>query len=185
MTEYSASQPVRVAFIGVGAVMGYHHLPGLRLDSRARLAAICDTNPELLQQRKEEWDVELATTDALELCQSDAIDAVVIGTPNDTHLPIAVAAAQAGKHIMCEKPLGLSAEEVRAMYEAARDAGVVHMTAFTYRFAPRCATCATSSNRGRWERPGISDRSGSSTGPKRAGDGASTRTRPAPATCST
>ena len=47
-----------------------------------------------------------------------------------------VAAARAGKHIMCEKPLGLSAVEVREMYEAARDANVVHMTAFTYRFAP-------------------------------------------------
>lgn len=136
MTEYSASRPVRVAFIGVGAVMAYHHLPGVRLDSRVRLAAICDTNPELLKQRKEEWDVEIATTDALELCQSDAIDAVVIGTPNDTHAAIASAAAKAGKHVMCEKPLGRNADEVRLMYEAARDAGVVHMTAFTYRFAP-------------------------------------------------
>ena len=60
----------------------------------------------------------------------------MIATPNDTHRPIAVAAAKAGKHVMCEKPLGLSATEVREMYEAARDAGVVHMTAFTYRFAP-------------------------------------------------
>ena len=60
----------------------------------------------------------------------------MIATPNDTHRPIAVAAARAGKHVMCEKPLGLSAGEVREMYEAARDAGVVHMTAFTYRFAP-------------------------------------------------
>ena len=83
-----------------------------------------------------EWNVEYATTDPLALCESDAVDAVVIATPNDTHRPIAVAAAQAGKHVMCEKPLGLSAIEVREMYEAARDAGIVHMTAFTYRFAP-------------------------------------------------
>ena len=60
----------------------------------------------------------------------------MIATPNDTHRPIALAAARAGKHIMCEKPLGLSAREVGRMYAAARDAGVVHMTAFTYRFAP-------------------------------------------------
>jgi predicted dehydrogenase len=51
-------------------------------------------------------------------------------------LPIALAAARDGKHVMCEKPLGLSAGEVRQMYHAARDAGIVHMTAFTYRFAP-------------------------------------------------
>ncbi len=136
MASFSPSQPIRVAFIGVGAVVAYHHLPGLRLDPRARLAAICDTDPALLKRRQAEWNVEHATTDALVLCSSDQIDAVVIATPNDLHRPIAVAAAKAGKHVMCEKPLGLSAGEVRSMYEAARDAGVVHMTAFTYRFAP-------------------------------------------------
>jgi predicted dehydrogenase len=136
MATTSHSGPVRVAFIGVGAVTAYHHLPGLRLDSRASLAAICDADPALLERRQTEWGVSKATTDAAALCQTDAIDAVVIATPNDTHHPIAVLAAKAGKHVMCEKPLGLSAAEVRHMYEAARDAGVVHMTAFTYRFAP-------------------------------------------------
>ena len=114
---------VRVAFIGTGAVTAYHHLPGLRLDPRAELVAICDTVPELLEKRRAEWNVEHATTDPEALCASDAVDAVVIATPNDTHRPIAVAAARAGKHVMCEKPLGLSAVEVREMYEAARDAG--------------------------------------------------------------
>ena len=136
MTISAPAQPVRVAFIGVGAVTAYHHLPGLRLDPRATLAAICDADSALLEQRKAEWNVAEAATDAAALCNSDHIDAVVIATPNDTHHAIAVAAARAGKHVMCEKPLGLSAAEVRDMYEAARDAQVVHMTAFTYRFAP-------------------------------------------------
>ncbi len=70
------------------------------------------------------------------VCASPDIDAVIIATPNFTHKPITEAAAKNGKHVFCEKPLGLSADEVRAMYEACRDAGVVHMTAFTYRFAP-------------------------------------------------
>jgi predicted dehydrogenase len=131
-----SSPPIRVAFIGVGAVTAYHHLPALRLDSRATLAAICDADPALLERRKDEWNVPHATTDAAALCNSDLIDAVVIATPNHTHHAIAVIAARAGKHVMCEKPLGLSAAEVRDMYEAARDANVVHMTAFTYRFAP-------------------------------------------------
>ncbi len=136
MPSFSTSNPVRVGFIGAGAVTAYHHEPGLRLDPRARLTGVCDADPRMVEKRRAEWNVELATTDPIELCQSDAIDAVVIATPNDTHKPIAVAAARAGKHVMCEKPLGLSAVEVREMYEAARDAGVVHMTAFTYRFAP-------------------------------------------------
>jgi predicted dehydrogenase len=136
MPTASAPPKIRVAFIGTGAVTAYHHLPGLRLDPRAELVAICDTVPELLEKRRAEWNVEHATTDPEALCTSDAVDAVVIATPNDTHRPIAVAAAKAGKHVMCEKPLGLSGREVREMYEAARNAGVVHMTAFTYRFAP-------------------------------------------------
>ncbi len=131
-----ADRPVRVAFIGTGAVTAYHHLPGLRLDPRAELSAICDTDPELLEKRRQEWHVPFASTDPEEVCRRDDVDAVVICTPNDTHRPISVAAARAGKHVMCEKPLGLSAVEVREMYETARDSGVVHMTAFTYRFAP-------------------------------------------------
>jgi predicted dehydrogenase len=132
----TGERPVGVAFIGTGAVTAYHHLPGLRLDPRAELVAICDAEPNLLARRQEEWGVDTASTDPEGICRRDDVDAVVIATPNDTHRPIALAAARAGKHVMCEKPLGLSADEVREMYEAARDAGVVHMTAFTYRFAP-------------------------------------------------
>ena len=135
-TMGTGDRPVGVAFIGTGAVTAYHHLPGLRLDPRAELVAICDTDPDVLAKRKDEWGAGFASTDPLEVCARPDVDAVVIATPNDTHRPIAVAAARAGKHVMCEKPLGLSAAEVREMYEAARDAGVVHMTAFTYRFAP-------------------------------------------------
>jgi predicted dehydrogenase len=136
MPERSADRKVRVGFIGTGAVTAYHHLPALRLDPRGALAAICDTEPAILERRRSEWQVEHATTDPQSLCRLDSVDAVVIATPNDTHREIALCAIRAGKHVMCEKPLGLSALEVREMYEAARDAGVVHMTAFTYRFAP-------------------------------------------------
>src|SRR5688572_17016932 len=136
MPTPTSTAPVRIAIIGAGQVSDYHHVPGIRLDRRARLVAVCDADPTLLARRREEWRVEKTTTDALSLCADPEVDAVVIATPNFTHRPIAVAAAEHGKHIMCEKPLGLSAAEVRQMYHAARDNGVVHMTAFTYRFAP-------------------------------------------------
>ena len=80
--------------------------------------------------------MEQVTTDPDRLLSWPEVDGVIIATPNFTHRPLAVAAARAGKHIMCEKPLGLNSGEVAEMYRAARDAGVVHMTAFTYRFAP-------------------------------------------------
>jgi predicted dehydrogenase len=135
MSTGSAQGPVRVAIVGAGAVSDYHHVPALRLDPRAELVAACDENGALLEQRKQEWGVAV-TADYRALCADPGVDAVIIATPNFTHKPIALAATAAGKHVMCEKPLGLNAGEVRAMYEAARDAGVVHMTAFTYRFAP-------------------------------------------------
>jgi predicted dehydrogenase len=136
MSGATGGSPLRIGIIGAGAVSDYHHVPGIRLDPRATLAAVADTDPALLEKRKSEWSVSIASTDPIEVATHPDVDAVIIATPNFTHKPIAEAAAKAGKHVMCEKPLGLNAGEVRSMYEVARDAGVVHMTAFTYRFAP-------------------------------------------------
>jgi predicted dehydrogenase len=136
MSGATGGKPVRIGIIGAGAVSDYHHVPGIRLDPRATLTAVADTDPALLEKRKGEWGVSIASTDPIAIATHPEVDAVIIATPNFTHKPIAIAAAQAGKHIMCEKPLGLNAGEVQSMYEAARDAKVVHMTAFTYRFAP-------------------------------------------------
>jgi predicted dehydrogenase len=136
MSGATGGNPVRIGIIGAGAVSDYHHVPGIRLDPRATLAAVADTDPALLEKRKSEWSVSIASTDPIAIATHPDVDAVIIATPNFTHKPIAEAAAKAGKHVMCEKPLGLNAGEVRSMYEVARDAGVVHMTAFTYRFAP-------------------------------------------------
>jgi predicted dehydrogenase len=132
----TSSRPVRIAMIGAGAVSDYHHVPAIRFDPRATLVAACDTSQELLQQRRTDWNIQWTTNQFEEVCTSPDVDAVIIATPNFTHRAIAVLAAQNGKHIMCEKPLGLNADEVREMYYAARDHQVVHMTAFTYRFAP-------------------------------------------------
>jgi predicted dehydrogenase len=136
MTARPTKPPVRIAIVGAGKVSDYHHVPGIRLAPRAKLVAACDADAKLLEARRKDWGIEKVTTDFAAICSDSEIDAVVIATPNFTHRPMAVAAAKAGKHIMCEKPLGLNAAEVREMYVAARDAGVVHMTAFTYRFAP-------------------------------------------------
>ncbi len=131
-----AEDKIRLAIVGAGAVSDYHHVPAARLDPRVELVAACDTNAGLLQQRRSDWGVEKLSADPLEICQDPDVNAVVIATPNETHAPVAMAAARAGKHVLCEKPLGLSADQAGEMYGAARDAGVVHMTAFTYRFAP-------------------------------------------------
>jgi predicted dehydrogenase len=135
-SESSLTTPIRIGIIGVGAVSDYHHVPGIRIDPRAELVAACDGNEALLEQRKSDWGIEKTTTDYKTLCADPDIDAVIIATPNFTHKEMAITAARNGKHIMCEKPLGLSGDEVHEMRDAAVAAGVVHMTAFTYRFAP-------------------------------------------------
>ena len=64
------------------------------------------------------------------------IDIIDICTSNKSHFPIAMGAIQSGKHVICEKPLAMTAKEAQMMYEAAQQAGVVHMTAFNYRQVP-------------------------------------------------
>ncbi|MCA9021515.1 MAG: Gfo/Idh/MocA family oxidoreductase [Planctomycetaceae bacterium] len=130
------SDLVRIGIIGAGAVSDYHHVPGIEIDPRARLAAVCDPNEALLQQRQSEWPEHKSYADYADLAADPDIDAVIIATPNYTHLPIALKCIAAGKHVMCEKPLGLNYTESAEMYRAARDANLRHMTAFTYRFAP-------------------------------------------------
>ena len=78
----------------------------------------------------------------------DDVQAVIISTPNFTHVPIALAAIAAGKHVMCEKPLALNQADAWAMAEAADRAGVRHMTAFTYRFVPAMRYLAELARRG-------------------------------------
>lgn len=70
------------------------------------------------------------------MVQRDDVDLVDICTSNVTHMPIAVAAAKAGKHVFCEKPIAMSADEARQMLDAAREADVRHMVAFNYRRVP-------------------------------------------------
>lgn len=75
-------------------------------------------------------------TDWRELVTREDIDLIDINAPSDVHKEIAIAAAQAGKHIFCEKPLALNLKDSREMLEAAERAGIKHMIGFNYRFSP-------------------------------------------------
>ena len=100
MTE----QQVGFGVIGLGT-WGEYHLKTFADEPGVYTAGICDLNEELLQQRAEEYDVGFATTDYKELLARDDIQAVSVVTPDFLHYDIAVAAAQAGKHILLEKPM--------------------------------------------------------------------------------
>ncbi|HCO25994.1 MAG TPA: gfo/Idh/MocA family oxidoreductase, partial [Gimesia maris] len=122
------SDLVRIGIIGAGAVSDYHHVPGINLDPRAELVSICDPNSELLAQRQSDWGKTKVSTRFEDMAEDPDVDAVIIATPNFTHHEIALACIKGGKHVMCEKPLGLNYTESAEMYRAARDANLRHMT---------------------------------------------------------
>ncbi len=127
---------LRVALIGCGGITLQNHLPGLALCPETRLAALCDAAPAALERARQQTGVAVTSTRYEDIVTRDDVDAVIIATPNFTHAPIARAAIAAGKHVLCEKPLALTAAEARELAAAADRAGVRHMTAFTYRFVP-------------------------------------------------
>jgi predicted dehydrogenase len=97
---------------------------------------IADLAPDVAEDAARRLAFEKSTADWREIIEDEEIDIVDICTPNNMHAEIAIAAAKAGKHIMCEKPLSRTVEEAKAMYEAAREAGVVNALAFNYRRTP-------------------------------------------------
>eukprot|EP01062_Namystynia_karyoxenos_P037666 TRINITY_DN27403_c0_g1_i1.p1 TRINITY_DN27403_c0_g1~~TRINITY_DN27403_c0_g1_i1.p1 ORF type:complete len:434 (+),score=123.42 TRINITY_DN27403_c0_g1_i1:92-1303(+) len=131
---------VRYGLVGLGMVTAAHHVPGLSVDSRAIVTMVCDMDPGLVRSRVEQWAPNnpglRGTTDYRALAADPAVDAVIISTPNFNHCELVMECLRHRKHVLCEKPLGLNAEEAERMAQAAEAAGVVHMTAFTYRFTP-------------------------------------------------
>jgi predicted dehydrogenase len=127
---------IGIAMIGCGGIALQNHLPGFALLPRAKVVALCDSNAAVLERAKQQTGLSAAFTNYEDVLKHPGVDAVVIATPNFTHAPMAIAAAQAGKHILCEKPLAMDLDESRQMLAAAEKAGVRHMTAFTYRFVP-------------------------------------------------
>ena len=100
------------------------------------MRAACGRNVSDLEAFAEKFGWQTTDTSWEHLVERDDIDLVDICTHNALHMPIAVAAAEAGKHILCEKPIAMDANEARQMLEAAEEAGVRHMVAFNYRRVP-------------------------------------------------
>ena len=127
---------IGIGLIGCGGIALANHVPGIGLCKDARIEGLCDANPAVLQRAVQQTGVGFSTSNYQELLANDRIHAVVIATPNIMHGPIALAAIQAGKHVLCEKPIAMNVAEAESMRAAAAKAGVRHMTAFTYRFVP-------------------------------------------------
>jgi predicted dehydrogenase len=125
-----------IALVGCGGITLQNHLPGLALCPETRIAAVCDSDPAVLERARLLTGAPFSSTDYREAVRRDEVHAVIIATPNVTHAEIALSAIACGKHVLCEKPIAMNHAEAVAMATAADRAGVRHMTAFTYRFVP-------------------------------------------------
>lgn len=114
---------MNIGLIGCGRIADLHALAYQGQDT-ARLYAVCDSDAEKAELRKREWHAEKAYTDYRDLLADPDISAVEILSPYDTHEEIAIAAARAGKHIACQKPMTTSLASAGRIREAVRAAGV-------------------------------------------------------------
>jgi len=110
---------------------------GLKAD--VVLKAVCGRDRDAAKAFAAQWGWERVETDWQALVARDDVDLVDISTPNNLHKPIAVAAAKAGKHVVCEKPLAMNATEAQEMVEAVEAAGVVNTVCHNYRRLPAVA----------------------------------------------
>ena len=114
---------LRVGIIGAGNI-ARNHVEGYRA-AGAEVIAIADTAPQVLARRAPEWGVKHAVTEVGDLLALPGLDAVSVCTPNSAHHAATVAAAAAGIHVLCEKPVSLSLTEADAMIDACHRAGVL------------------------------------------------------------
>ena len=124
---------LNVAVIGTGGIV-HAHMPGWIDSPYAQVVAGYDAHAPTLVGWGAKYGIERLATSLDDILNDDSIDAVDICVPNRAHAPIAIAALKAGKHVLCEKPLAPTPEEIRQMI-AARDAsGKILMTAQHFRF---------------------------------------------------
>jgi predicted dehydrogenase len=128
-------------FMGKAHAMAYAAMPMFFWPAPAipHRKVVVDVTDVLAEEARQRFGFDEASSDWMATISRDDFDVVDICTPNNVHAEIAIAAAKAGKHIICEKPLARTLEEARAMTKAVKEAGVTNMVAFNYRRTPAVA----------------------------------------------
>jgi len=129
-----ARKTLRIALVGVGGAAQINHIPALKKIEDVELVAICDRDREKVGRVAQKFGIPEATNRFDDLLEDESIDAIDICTPNFLHAPMATAALEAGKHVLCERPLARSADEARQMAKVAKKADRVLMCAVQHRF---------------------------------------------------
>ena len=141
MTKVMNVAMIGGGFMGKAHAMAYAAMPMFFWPAPAipHRKVVVDVTDSAAETARLRFGFDEASSDWRAVIARPEIDVVDICTPNNVHAEIAIAAAKAGKHIICEKPLARTVEEARAMAEAVKQAGVIHMVAFNYRRTPAVA----------------------------------------------
>ncbi len=126
-------KPYRAVVIGCGAIAHHCHIPGYQNNKWCELAAVADPSTKNLKIAKETFKIEKGYRDPLEMLEKEKPDLVSVGSPNIYHAEQAIAALEAGCHVLCEKPLCVSMKEAENIRKAAEQAGTIFMVAFSNR----------------------------------------------------
>lgn len=127
------SGKIKVGLIGAGGI-GHAHMEGyLGLDN-VEVCAACDLNEERAREFAKKYGIRYVFNDYNEMLKLDELDAVSVCTTNNAHAPATIAALNAGKHVLCEKPMAMNAHEAEQMMEAAKKSGKLLMIGFVRRF---------------------------------------------------
>ncbi|MEK4297797.1 Gfo/Idh/MocA family oxidoreductase [Oceanobacillus sp. FSL W8-0428] len=132
------TKKLNVAIIGCGGIANGKHLPSLSKIKEVALTAFCDIEKEKAVKAAQAYGTEDATVyeDYQKLLEDQTIDVVHVLTPNISHAEISIAALEAGKHVMCEKPMAKTSEEAKQMVEAAHRTGKKLTIGYNNRFRP-------------------------------------------------
>jgi predicted dehydrogenase len=125
---------VRFGIAGFGLHAVRRLMPGFAWSKNCRVTALSRRNISDANQSAAEYGIPLAFDSVADLCQSPEVDAVLVATPNSAHLADVLDAVDAGKPVLCEKPLGMNSDECRQMVKAARHKGVLFGVAHIFRF---------------------------------------------------
>ncbi|HWT26903.1 MAG TPA: Gfo/Idh/MocA family oxidoreductase, partial [Mobilitalea sp.] len=128
---------IKVGIIGTGSI-SVQHIESYLSNCNVELYAFCDINEDRLKFMAEKYNVKHTFTDMNEMLRMKEIDAVSVCTWNSAHAPCTIAALNAGKHVLCEKPMSISEKDARAMKEAADRNGKLLMIGFVRRFGNDC-----------------------------------------------
>ena len=129
-------QPLRVGVVGTGRWAVRSHIPGWQRDDRCEVVGLADVDPGLLAAAGEEFGVSRLTSDYRELVEDPDIDVIDVVTGDAAHFEVTMAALEAGKHVLCEKPVNHDYTEVVRAADLAASKGLKTKLGFTFRYAP-------------------------------------------------